>query len=250
MRRTLVALLAITAALAALLALGSAAAIATSSGANSGVMLAHTAKHHKAKTHHRGRHHHRRHRRRRHRHKHHRRHHAKRASTARRSASPASLDCSYTNLIPTSEDLAQIRSATVCLVNRERVTHGLQPLSVNGKLNRAAQGHSEDMVAEDYFSHYGPSGDSPASRMRAAGYIYSSNIGYEVGENIAWGTLGLSTPQSIVDAWMRSPGHRANILDPHYRETGMGVVAALPRSDGAGQPGAMYTQDFGVIITG
>lgn len=252
MRRTLAVLLAITAAVVALLALSSAAAIASSSdGSPSAVIARHSAKHHKAKAHRHKRHRRKHHRRKRRRHKHHHhRRHAKRASSARRSAGPASLDCADTDLIPTSEDLVEVRSATVCLVNRERVAHGLQPLTVNGRLNRAAQGHSEDMVAEDYFSHYGPSGDSPASRMRAAGYIYSANIGYEIGENIAWGTLGLSTPKSIVEAWMHSPGHRANILDPHFRETGMGIVAALPRSDGNGQPGAMYTQDFGVIITG
>ncbi len=51
-------------------------------------------------------------------------------------------------------------------------------------------------------------------------------------------------------AWMRSQGHRENILDAHYRDTGMGIVAAVPRSFGSGQPGAIYTQDFGVIIGG
>lgn len=172
------------------------------------------------------------------------------ASASRRSATRASFQCNGVDLVPTEENLAQIRSATICLVNRERVSHGERSLTVNGKLNRAAQGHSENMIAEDYFSHYGPAGDTPASRMRAAGYIYSSNIGYEVGENIAWGTLNLATPKAIVEAWMHSPGHRENILDSRYRETGMGVVAAVPHSDFSGQPGAIYTQDFGVLITG
>jgi uncharacterized protein YkwD len=165
-------------------------------------------------------------------------------------AARSSFQCAGANLMPDEEDLAEVRSATICLVNRERVLHGERPLTVNGKLGRAAQGHSEDMIAQDYFSHYGPAGDTPAGRMRAAGYIYSSNIGYEVGENIAWGTMSLATPKSIVEAWMHSPGHRENILDARYRETGMGVVAAVPRSDSGGQPGATYTQDFGVLISG
>lgn len=169
---------------------------------------------------------------------------------ARHGATRASFQCAGADLIPDEEDLAEVRSATICLVNRERVLHGERPLTVNGKLTRAAQGHSEDMIAQDYFSHYGPAGDTPASRMRAAGYIYSSNIGYEVGENIAWGTMSLATPKSIVEAWMHSPGHRENILDAHYRETGMGILAAVPRSDSGGQPGAIYTQDFGVLIAG
>jgi uncharacterized protein YkwD len=115
---------------------------------------------------------------------------------------------------------------------------------------RAAQGHTEDMVSADYFGHYGRSGDTPAGRMRAAGYLYSDNIGYEVGENIAWGTGEDATPSMIVEAWMHSPLHRANILDARYRDTGIGVLASLPASVGKGHPGAIYTQDFGVIITG
>lgn len=200
----------------------------------------------------RRRHHHRRHHRLRHRHhrKHHRRHAHRRASVSRRGATRASFTCANADLIPDSENLAAVRSATLCLVNRERVLDGERPLQDNGKLMRAAQGHSEDMIAQDYFSHYGPSGDTPGSRMRAAGYIPSPNVGYEIGENIAWGTLGLATPKAIVEAWMHSQGHRENILDPHYRDTGMGVVAAVPRSLGSGQPGAIYTQDFGVIIAG
>ncbi len=143
-----------------------------------------------------------------------------------------------------------MRAATLCLINRERITHGERPLQPNGRLEHAAQGHTDDMVTQDYFSHYGPSGEGPAGRMRSAGYIYSSNIGYEVGENIAWGTQYMATPSAIVEAWMQSPGHRANILDPRFKNTAIGVLAALPHSYGKGQPGAIYTQDFGVIIAG
>jgi uncharacterized protein YkwD len=247
MRRTLAILLVLAAGLAALLSADFELASAEPQSHAGALSSRHLRTHAKSRKHHRHRHkHHRRHR------KHHR-HHARkhrRAGALRSSATRASFDCTNTNLIPTSEDLDAIRSATICLVNRERSLHGERPLQVNGRLMRAAQGHSENMAAEDYFSHYGPSGDTPTSRMRAAGYIYSSNVGYEIGENIAWGTLGLSTPKAIVEAWMRSPGHRENILDAHYRDTGMGVVASLPRSFGNGQPGAIYTQDFGVLIGG
>jgi uncharacterized protein YkwD len=198
-------------------------------------------------------HHHRHHRRH---HRHHRRHRRqgahKRSHTgvARRRAVRAAVQCDGADLIPSQENLAVVRSATVCLVNRERTAHGERPLIVNGRLNRAAQGHTEEMITQDYFSHYSPAGDTPGSRIRAAGYIYSADLGYEIGENIAWGTRYLSTPSAIVEAWMASPGHRENILDARYRETGMGVVAAVPTSDGHGQPGATYTQDFGVLIKG
>lgn len=106
------------------------------------------------------------------------------------------------------------------------------------------------MVEDGYFGHYGPGGSTPADRMRASGYIYSDRIGYAVGENIAWGTLGLATPKAIVASWMASPEHRENILGARYRESGIGVEAAVPGSRAGGQRGATYTQDFGVILTG
>jgi uncharacterized protein YkwD len=150
--------------------------------------------------------------------------------------------------MPTAQDLALIRAATLCLVNRERSGYGEAPLQPNQHLAFAAQGHSESMSAGDYFEHFGPGGQTPLARMRAAGYIASSRFGFEVGENIAWGTLSLATPRAIVAAWMASPGHRANILDANYRETGIGVSPQPPASMAEGQPGAIYTQDFGVII--
>jgi uncharacterized protein YkwD len=85
-------------------------------------------------------------------------------------------------------------------------------------------------------------------RVQEAGYIPSPQVGYTIGENIAWGTLQLSTPSAIVAAWIASPEHLANILYSPYRDTAIGVVAAVPASLGEGQPGAVYSQDFGVIV--
>jgi len=158
--------------------------------------------------------------------------------------------CVDTSLMPRQENLALVRAATLCLVNRERAAHHQSPLRANARLEHAAQQHTESMDFDDYFEHVGPSGQTPLARMRAVGYIYSSRIGYEVGENIAWGTLWDATPRSIVAAWMASPGHRANILDPRYRDTAIGVSAHPPAALAHGQPGAIYTQDFGVIVSG
>ena len=72
--------------------------------------------------------------------------------------------------------------------------------------------------------------------------------GYVIGENLAWGTLGLATPQAIVEAWIASPGHLANILEGQYRDTGIAIVPATPPSLGEGEPGATYAQEFGVIL--
>jgi uncharacterized protein YkwD len=156
--------------------------------------------------------------------------------------------CPDATLMPTSQNVEAIRTATRCLVNRERAAHGESLLRGNAHLERAAQAHTESMAFGDYFDHIGPGGQTPLARMRASGYIYSSRLGYEVGENIAWGTLWLATPKAIVAAWMASPGHRANILDPHFRETAIGVSPHPPSSLAHGQPGGIYTQDFGVIV--
>lgn len=157
--------------------------------------------------------------------------------------------CAHTQLRPNRGNVRLVRAATLCLINRERVDHGEAPLRLNLHLQRAAQAHTESMAFGDYFEHYGPDGQTPLSRMRAAGYISSNaHVGYEVGENIAWGTLWLASPRAIVAAWMASPGHRANILDAHFRETGIGVSPHPPAKLAQGQPGAIYTQDFGVIV--
>ncbi len=158
-------------------------------------------------------------------------------------------DCVNRNMTPNNGDLALIRIATLCLVNRERITRGERALRPNARLRRAAAAHTSSMAVDDYFEHVGPGGQTPLARMRAFGYISSSRVGFEVGENIAFATGELDTPSAIVAAWMASPGHRANILDRGYRETGIGVSTHPPAMLAQGQPGAIYTQDFGVIIT-
>ena len=76
------------------------------------------------------------------------------------------------------------------------------------------------MLSLDYFDHIAPSGLTPVQRIRTTGYIPSSEVGYVIGENLAWGTLTLATPQAIVNAWIASPEHLANILEGKYRDTG------------------------------
>ncbi len=163
-------------------------------------------------------------------------------------AAAHSSACVDANLTPTAGNLDRVRAAAQCLINRERAGRGESALTANPHLACAAQAHSEDMASADYFEHVGPRGDTPASRMRACGYLANPNVGYEVGENIAWGTLWLATPRAIVATWMASPGHRANILDARFRDTAIGVSARPLASLANGRAGAIYTQDFGVII--
>jgi uncharacterized protein YkwD len=165
-------------------------------------------------------------------------------------AALAARQCPQARLAPEAANLNAIREAVLCLVNRERARAGVAPLVVDRQLQAAAQGHSADMVRHDYFEHVSPQGQTPVDRIRSTGYIARAKAGFAVGENIAWGTESLATPQEIVASWMASAGHRANILDPVYRETGVGMVAGLPASMGEGEPGAMYTQDFGALTSG
>jgi uncharacterized protein YkwD len=153
-------------------------------------------------------------------------------------------------LQPNGSDLGRIRSAILCLVNRERMTRGERALRPNGRLEKAAQGHSEEMSHGGPVGHISRRGSTPLSRVRADGYIYNLHVGYELGENIAWGTLWMASPRAIVAAWMASPGHRENILDARYRDTAVGVSPRAPASLAHGQPGAIYTQEFGTIIPG
>jgi len=162
------------------------------------------------------------------------------------SATPAPETCTDTELIPTPANIAEVRAATLCLINHERRGHGEAPLSENARLLAAAQGHSEDMVSRDYFSHTTPTGEAFDTRILASGYV-THNQAYMLGENIDCATLYLATPAATVTAWMNSPEHRENILNGEYRETGMGVAAEAPASFASGQAGATYTQDFGVI---
>jgi uncharacterized protein YkwD len=150
--------------------------------------------------------------------------------------------------MPTASDLAQVRAATLCLVNKIRVGSGEPPLRDSGTLDAAAQGHSADMVGSDYFEHTTPSGETFDARIVAAGYV-PPGWSYELGENIECGTLGLATPNAAVKGWMNSPEHRANILNGDFRDSGIGVAPAAPAMYASGQPGATYTQDFGALAS-
>ena len=152
-------------------------------------------------------------------------------------------ECANTNTLPAPGNLAEIRAAVLCLHNSERAAHGLPPLRENPKLRRAAQGHSDDMVASGYFAHESLSGADMADRILRTGY--ARNQGWSLGENIAWGTGSLGTAAEIQRAWMESPGHRANILRRQFREIGIGVAVGAP-VDAGGIDGATYTADFGV----
>lgn len=112
--------------------------------------------------------------------------------------------------------LSSFAQQIVELTNQERARAGCGPLRVNVQLVQAAQGHSEDMAFNDFFSHTGSNGSSPWDRMEAAGYRWR-----EAGENIA---AGYTTPQAAMNGWMNSEGHRNNILRCSFEEIGVGYI--------------------------
>ena len=153
-------------------------------------------------------------------------------------------DCGDTNLKPTQANVEQVRDAVLCLHNQERARHGLASLRENPQLRRAAGRHSANMVSSHFFDHTAPGGATMVDRIRRAGYTSGARA-WALGENIAWGSGRLSTAAQIHRSWMRSSGHRANILHRSFREIGIGIETGLPVRLSAAQSGATYTTDFG-----
>jgi uncharacterized protein YkwD len=152
--------------------------------------------------------------------------------------------CANGAVEPAPATLDAMREATLCLLNRERAGHGLTPLTPDADLAAAATAYAGDLVAGSYFSHTGRDGSSLSERIGRSGYL-PAGAGWALGENLAWGTGPLATPASIVQAWMASPGHRHTILNPDYREIGIGIAAGNPAArDGTG---ATYATDFGAV---
>jgi uncharacterized YkwD family protein/spore coat assembly protein SafA len=120
--------------------------------------------------------------------------------------------------IPTDDDGAkEFESEVVRLVNIERKKAGLAELRHNWELSRVARYKSEDMRDKGYFAHNSPTYGTPFQMMKSFGISYRT-----AGENIA---KGQTTPAAVVNAWMNSSGHRANILNPSFTEIGVGYAS-------------------------
>lgn len=133
-------------------------------------------------------------------------------------ANPALIYPGDVLYIPTLDTtVASYEAEVVRLVNEERMARGLKPLSQNWELSRVARYKSQDMKDNRYFSHTSPVYGSPYQMMRSFGISYRS-----AGENIA---MGYRTPKAVVNGWMNSAGHRANILSAAFTEIGVGYVA-------------------------
>lgn len=129
-------------------------------------------------------------------------------------------------------DNAPAQTARVLeLTNAERARAGLPPLALNNQLSQAAQAYSDVLASDGCFAHTCGPVPEMTQRDAQAGYTGWTSVG----ENIA---AGYPSPEAVVSGWMASPGHRANILNPDYRELGVGLASG-------GKYGAYWTQEFG-----
>ncbi|WP_416966555.1 CAP domain-containing protein [Streptomyces sp. 4F14] len=130
----------------------------------------------------------------------------------------------------TPAGLDRVEAEVLDLTNRERIRAGLRPLAPDGPLARAARAYCVDMAARAFYSHTSPEGTQPWDRAAAAGSAKRS-----IGENIA---CGQRSAAEVVEGWMNSPGHRANILKADFTHLGVGFA-------GGGPSGTYWTQLFG-----
>ena len=130
----------------------------------------------------------------------------------------------------------------VCLVNKQRAKRGLKRLEARGALIGAANRHSERMQKTDCFDHVCPGEPALPGRYQKSDYL-PCGCNWGAAENIAWGPRRQGSPRSIVEAWMNSSSHRANILHRSFRDIGVGVRWGSP--DRRGARAGTYTLDFG-----
>lgn len=114
-------------------------------------------------------------------------------------------------------DVSQQAKDVLSLVNAERQKQGLSSLTLSNKLTAVANEKARDMAVNNYFSHTSPTYGSPFQMLQQYGIRYRT-----AGENIA---AGQRTPQEVMNSWMNSSGHRANILNSAYTEIGIGYYA-------------------------
>jgi uncharacterized protein YkwD len=160
-------------------------------------------------------------------------------------AAPAAADpaCPGADTVVGAQDAGAIAEPTLCLLNAERSAAGLRPVTGQPKLAVAAARFSAEMVREQFFEHRAPGGPDLTGRLTLARYLGRSTTPWIVGENLAWARGSAATPRSIVAQWMASPGHRRNILEPAFRDIGVGVASGSPGNPSAG---LTVTTDFGV----
>jgi uncharacterized YkwD family protein len=138
------------------------------------------------------------------------------STTTPNASTPSTPTDSNTNTNTGNAAIGNYEQQVVDLVNKERAAAGLSALKVNTKLASVAEKKAEDLRDKNYFSHTSPTYGSPFDMMKQFGVTYTA-----AGENIA---KGQKTPSAVMNGWMNSEGHRANIMNSSYTEIGVGYV--------------------------
>ena len=140
--------------------------------------------------------------------------------------------------------VAALDAGVLDRLNEIRVTHGLSPLRLNAALSAAAAFHSRELASGGYFSHDSADGTAFWKRIERW-YAQPPSGSWAVGENLLWSSPGIDASHAIA-AWMSSPEHRANILDPSWRQIGIAAIH-VARAGGVyhDRPVTIITTDFG-----
>lgn len=157
--------------------------------------------------------------------------------------------CVSADAMPGQAAVEDLRAATLCLMNAERTARALGRLQAEPVLGRVASSYARQMVRGQFFDHTSPAGSTMLARIKATTYLRDVTS-WSVGENLAWGSGNLATPRAMVRAWMQSAEHRANLLDRHFADVGIGVAAGAPVALEPGELGGTYVTDFGRRLKG
>ena len=149
--------------------------------------------------------------------------------------------CPDSSIVASPRDLSRVNRSVVCLINQQRRWRGVGALARSRQLDLSASFHCADMLSHHYFAHNHPGRPSLLERIRWTGYFDHAAHGLYA-ENLGEGPEARTTPEGLVDAWMRSPEHRATILDPRLLDIGIGAALAPPDP-------AFYARYSAVVVT-
>ncbi len=159
-------------------------------------------------------------------------------------AAASAKKCEHARSSPKKVSLRAAEKAVFCLLNNARQRHGLHRLHRNDELHRSSQDHTGYMRRHGCFAHECPGEASIDGRLHKVHYLRSGLRYWRYGENIGYGIRHWASPKAMMKAWMHSPPHRDNILNPDFRDLGVGIRWGTPGNDNA--RGGIYTTDFGL----
>lgn len=145
-------------------------------------------------------------------------------------AQAGATSCANTDIVPSPANVSQVDKALTCLVNEQRTNAGVPKLRTKASIARVAQSYAAQMGREHFFSHTAPNGATQTTRLKATGYFNGARKWY-IGENIFEAPTGSDTPAMILDNWMHSAGHRANIMNRKLKDFGVGHILTTPTGE-------------------